>query len=172
MGILDVIRVGIKSAIDESKKGKSFKQGEKFEEQAREIYFPKTHYDLVERTHNYNTNKVDYVEASLRPDFTLRDRRTNKLFYLEVKYRNDLYNGKIEWCKPFQLKRYQECEKMYPVFVLIGLGGDIEEPACIILIPLKHAKYTGLFPSYVDKYCISLNQAVTSKNLWIYDNEK
>ncbi|MEI9946634.1 MAG: hypothetical protein WDN26_20725 [Chitinophagaceae bacterium] len=73
MGLLEIISKGIKAMIDEATTPESFKIGEKFEDYVREFLFTDSYYDILERTHSYNTNK-DYVESSLKPDFSRRGR--------------------------------------------------------------------------------------------------
>jgi hypothetical protein len=164
MSFLSILRTGIKAMIDDANTPESFKIGEKFEKYVREVLFPESQYTLVERTHNYSTNHKDYVEASLKPDFTFRDRKTNKEFYLEVKVRTTTFNNKIVWCNQKQLDRYFEYHKQKPVFVVLDCGDDSNP--YISLIPLNKAKYTGLFPSYAKQFEIEDNKPVTSKILW------
>jgi hypothetical protein len=165
MGLFDSIVKGVKAAIDDYKTPDSFKLGQLFEEIAREGIFPPNYYDLVEKTHDYQTNKNDYVEASKRPDYTFRDRYTKKLFYVEVKFRSTLLNGKIEWTNPAQLKRYNEAQKQYPVFILLGIL-DKDDEIRAFLIPLTEAKYTGIYPSFAERYRIDIEKPLPSKKLW------
>lgn len=46
------------------------------------------------------------------------------------------------------------------------MGEDPEYPEFLSLIPLTEAKYTGLFPSYAEKFEIKADKAVSSKLLW------
>ena len=118
---------------------------------------------LVERTHNYTANHKDYVEASLKPDFTFRDRKTNKEFYVEAKVRSNTMNDKIVWCNQKQLDRYNAYNKQKPVFLILDFG---ETSDFLSLIPLNKAKYTGLFPSYAKQFKIEYDKPITSKILW------
>ena len=165
MGLFDSIVKGVKAAIDDYKTPDSFKVGQMFEEIARDGIFPPNYYDLVEKTHDYHSNKSDYVEASKKPDFTFRDRYTKKQFFVEVKFRSTLLNGKIEWTNTSQLKRYQEAQKQLPVFVLIGTVGE-DDQLKAFLIPLTAAKYTGIYPSFAEKYRIDWDKPLSSKKLW------
>ena len=152
--------------IDEATTPQSFKMGQNFEDYAREFLFVKDYYDVLERTHNYTANNKDYVESSLKPDFKFRDRYTKKEFYIEAKFRTGDHQGKIMWCNQQQLIRYQQYNKERPVFLLLGMGSDAKYPEYLSLIPLTHAKYTGLFYSLADKFEIPFDKAVTSKILW------
>lgn len=164
MKIFESIKKGISFIVDDIKKPESFKIGDEFENYIRDVIFPEEFYGMVERTHSYDVNKNDYVESSKNPDFTFRDKKTRKVFYVECKFRNDLFKGKLEWATKYQLKRYQDCEKIHPVFILIGLAG--EEIPDIFLIPIKDIKYTGLFPSFLEKYRIQNDFSLSSKKLW------
>ena len=150
--------------LDDLTTPESFKIGEKFENYVREFAFVEAYYDILERTHNYDTNRKDYVESSLKPDFKFRDKRTKRIFYVEAKFRTD-YMDKIMWCNETQLARYQQYEKEAPVFVLIGLG-DAKYPDPLYLIPLSKIKYTGLFPSFVEKFKVEFDKPISSKTLW------
>jgi len=165
MGLLSILSKGIQAMIDEATTPESFKIGQKFEDYVREHLFVSNYYDLLERTHDYITNK-DYVGSSLKPDFTFRDRLTKKEFFVEAKFRTGLYNNKIMWCKEKQLTRYLEYNKERPVFLLLGMGEKPEYPEFLALIPLAQARYTGLFPSHAEKFEIELKKAVSSKVLW------
>ena len=165
MGLLSILGKGIQAMIDEANTPESFKMGEKFENYVRKFLFVDNYYDLLERTHDYKTNK-DYVKSSLKPDFTFRDKRTKKEFYVEVKFRTGLYNNKIVWCNDNQLKRYLEYNKERPVFLILGMGDKPDYPEFLSLIPLTQAKYTGLFPSHAEKFEIELDKPVSSKILW------
>lgn len=53
-----------------------------------------------------------------------------ELFYVECKFRSDLYQNKLNWTNPDQLERYREYEResKLPFFVVIGLGGSPDYP--------------------------------------------
>lgn len=165
MGLLSILGKGLQAMINEATTPESFKMGEKFENYVREHLFIKSYYDILERTHDYKTNK-DYVQSSLKPDFTFRDRWTKKEFYVEAKFRTGTYNNKIVWCNDNQLKRYLEYNKEKPVFLILGMGENPNFPEFLSLIPLAQAKYTGLFPSHTEKFEIELDKPVSSKVLW------
>jgi len=165
MGLLSIIGKGLSAMFEEATTPESFKKGEEFENYVRENLFVGNYYDLLERTHDYETNK-DYVESSLKPDFKFRDRWTKKEFYVEAKFRTSVYKDKIIWCNENQLKRYIKYNKEKPVFLILGMGDDPEDPDFLALIPLSQAKYTGLFPSHAKKFKISLDKPVSSRTLW------
>jgi hypothetical protein len=166
MGLLSIIGKGIQAMIDEATTPQSFKIGEQFENYVRDFLFVDNYYDMLERTHNYKTNQ-DYVQSSLKPDFKFRDKWTKKEFYVEAKFRTGLYNNKIIWCNDKQLARYLDYNKEKPVFLILGMGESPKYPEFLSLIPLTQAKYTGLFPSYAEKFEIHIDKAVSSKTLWM-----
>jgi len=167
MSILSSLSKAIRTFVDDRNTPESFKVGEKFENYVRKELFTDELYKLVERTHDYSTNSKDFVEASVKPDFKFYDKAAKREFHVEAKFRSgNLYQGKLEWCKPFQLRRYQEYNKQLPVFLILGIGGRPDSPAALSLIPLSEAKYAALFPKFVEQFNIPLNKAVSSKNLW------
>ena len=107
---------------DEIHTPESFKKGELFENYIEQYLFPVQYYDLLEKTHNYSSNSRHYVESSLKPDFKYRDRYTAREFYIEAKFRTDLYQDKFVWCNDQQLARYQHINLQTPVFLLLGIG--------------------------------------------------
>ena len=130
----------------------SFMKGEDFEKCLRKKVFKKADFDLIMQTHDFHKNKSDYVESSLYPDYLFRDKSTNEEFWVEAKYRESLYKGKIEWCKPFQFKRYKKLSKQIKVVIAIGFGGRPINPEKIYLIPLDEIKYTGLYQKTIAEY--------------------
>ena len=146
-----LIRI-VKAVRAEMNKPKSYVKGEEFEQYVRKYLFPKERYDLVHQTHDYNANKNDFVETSKEPDFKFRSRRSGREFLVEVKYRSRLYQGAVEWCKPYQFKRYKTIDKAMPVFVAIGLGRIPESPAHVYIVPVKDIRYPRLFPSFLRDY--------------------
>src|SRR5688572_7159263 len=65
----------------------AFLKGEDFERCLRSTVFTSEKYDLVMKTHDFHENSRDYVESSLYPDYLFRERKTNKEFFVEAKYR-------------------------------------------------------------------------------------
>lgn len=162
MGIISFLQ----DAFGSDPRPKSFRKGEKFESYT-ESYFPESHYTLVERVHDFKVNSKRFIESSLKPDFKFRDKKNNKCFYIESKYRGDLFKNKVEWCKDLnQLRRYQEYNKECLVFILIGLGGTTYNPEKVFLIPLSAAKYTGLYLSLLKAYIVESHNLISSRDLW------
>ncbi len=114
MGLFNTI-MGIFSDSDESDSDESDSpdpdspecKGERFENFVIDK-FSNNYFDIIERTHSWNTNKKRFVESSLNPDFTLRYRPTKEEFAIECKYRSGLtLDGMLEYCKPEQFTRYK-----------------------------------------------------------------
>ncbi|MDP2385698.1 MAG: hypothetical protein Q8M29_04965 [Bacteroidota bacterium] len=166
MSLFSILGKGLKAMYQEATTPESFKTGEKFEDYVRNELFIDKYYDLIERTHNYDTNKKDFVEATLKPDFKFRDRLTKKEFYVEAKFRASAYNGKIIWCSDSQMQRYRNYHRNTPVFVILGMGENPKDPGFLALMSLPNAKYTGLFPSYVKGFEIKTLKPIASKTLW------
>lgn len=169
MSVVKKLIKGIKAFSNEVNKPASFEKGEEFEEYVRKYIFPKSDYDLIHKTHDYNSNNGDYVESSLKPDFKFRDKKNAKEFYVEVKWRKGVYNreNKIEWCNPKQLKRYTSIDKNEDkVFIVLGFGDKAERPEEIVLFPMSGCKYNALYDSFLDKYSFYVGKPVFSGYLW------
>lgn len=152
MGLLDGLINELKYNFSEKPEWK----GQRFEDFVIDS-FDEKYFHIIEATHLFTGKKGErYVESSLNPDFTLEYRHKNKKerFAIECKFRSDLYQGMLKWSYPDQLKRYRQFEKdrNIPVFVVVGLGGDDDDPENMYVIPLKEAKYPSLYPSVYQKY--------------------
>lgn len=157
MGVLERV---FKAVLSEVVKPDSFVKGDEFESFIRRALYPQNDFNLIHRTHDYTSNKNDYIETSKEPDFKFKSRKNGDEFYVEAKFRSGFYKQTIEWCKPYQLKRYKaiEIDKKIPIFVVIGVGALPKSPLHVYRIPLKDIKYTKLYRSFLNKYEISRNQ--------------
>lgn len=162
MGVLERV---IKAAWDEFSKPETYVKGDLFEEYVRKYLFPLSHYELVRKTHDYSTNRDDYVYSSMEPDFLFRGKTSQKTFYVEAKFRSDYFNNAIEWCKQYQLARYQKINEMTPVFAAIGIGNRPEHPEELFLVPVSHIRYTHLFKSFLRNYQFLLKNPVPENKL-------
>ncbi len=134
-----------------------FVMGEEFEQFSLNL-FPDQEYKLLNRTHDFETNELRYVEESKFYDFKLEHRQTGYKFAVECKYRSNLFHDKFNWAKEFQIKRYKEYDSKNPnqdYYVMMGLGGEPGYPTQIFLIPLSDIEYVGLFPSFLNKYGVT-----------------
>jgi hypothetical protein len=124
------------------------RRGELFERFV-EGFFPHEYFMLIRRTPPYDP-KDRFSESSLEPDFLFEDRGTRKRFYVEAKYRSGLDQGKIRACKTLdQLKRYKEFGNCY---IMLGFGGDPDDPEKLYLIPVKELDYYTPYPDVIEKY--------------------
>ena len=155
-----------KMVFQEAIKPRSFIKGEDFENYLREYIFQYRDYELIAKAHGYNQNKNDYVSDSLLPDLHFAD-NSRKEFMVEAKFRSDYFKDKIEWCKPYQLKRYREIENDsgIPIFIAIGLDKP-KYPDPLFVIPLKSIEYNVLFKSFLSRYKIEVDEPLKPNNLW------
>ena len=140
---------------EEYKKKLAFKKGKEFELYVLDNLFPEKYFELLEMTHDHNTNSKRYVKSSLKPDFLFKDKKTGKIFYVECKYRSRLYKDKFHWAKnEEQFQRYKDIEsnENIPVYIAMGLGGSADNPDKVFLMPLKEIKYIDLYPSVLKNW--------------------
>ncbi|MEY4876223.1 MAG: hypothetical protein RL708_1372 [Bacteroidota bacterium] len=144
-----------------------FIKGKQFEDYLEKVIFPKTDYDLVEKTHTHEQNFNRYVESSQAPDFKFRDKKTKVEFYVEAKYRSRFdFNDKIQLIDLDQYKRYKKFQKPgCPIFIAVGYEGIASNPNGISIIPLEEIDYKELFKSVVKKYSINPNQKIQFSDL-------
>ncbi|AKJ39987.1 hypothetical protein [Methanosarcina barkeri] len=131
----------------------SEQKGDDFEKYVVDL-FDEKYFSIVQWTTDMARKHTRFVESDCDPDLILRYRPTNEIFCVECKFRSGLFEGKLQWSDPQQLKRYQRFarEKKLPFFVVIGLGGDSSYPERMFCIPLKEAKYPALYPSIFEKF--------------------
>jgi hypothetical protein len=51
------------------------------------------------------------IESAKDPDFQVKHRNSNHLFWVECKYRSETYQDKVQWCEKYQLERYKEFQE-------------------------------------------------------------
>jgi hypothetical protein len=144
----------------------SFRKGEDFEKYTRNILFHPDHYTMIEKPHSYQDLVGDLPESILKPDYSFRDKITNTEFFVESKFRTYLFFDQLRWTYAKQLARYHEYNKLMPVFILLGLGNVAADPQRLFLLPLKNAKYKGLYLSEAKKFEIPRSEHVPSELLW------
>ncbi len=127
--------------------------GDDFEQCVVEL-FDEKYFSIVQWTNDVGRKHDRFTESDSGPDLTMRYMPRNEIFCVECKFRSDLFNDKLQWSNPQQLKRYKDFarESRLPFFVVIGLGGDPRWPERIFCIPLEEAKYPGLYPSVFEKF--------------------
>jgi len=144
----------------------SFKKGQQFEKFVEEIIFTEDRYELITRTNSYEQNANRYAEDTLKPDFKFRCKETGQEFWIEAKYRSELFRDQIEALSFNQRDRFYNLEKEenIPVFVIIGYWGYANNPNALSLIPLKDYKYIKIFRSFLRENAIPLNP-ISNKTL-------
>jgi hypothetical protein len=148
----------------EDTKAKLEEIGKKFEDYIQDLIFKnngkREYFALEYRTPDYYDAKSGiYAESNLDPDFRIRYNPTGDVFAVECKYRSGYAKDNqgrpiLSWSKPAQFARYQKYqqERNIPVYVVIGLGGEPDNPEMIYCIPLSEIKYPQLYPSVLKKY--------------------
>jgi len=138
--------------------------GEAFEDYVQDVLFHDRHFVLIEKTHNHIENAHRYVESSLKPDFKFRSRYGGEAFHVEAKYRSKYYN-EMQWCKPYQLDRYREIDKVTTVYIAIGISGSPGAPKYVYVIPLSQLSYNTFKPSSFGKYRCATGYSVHMNKL-------
>lgn len=90
MGLLDRLSDGSKAFLNEVLKPESFAKGDKFEAYIRNSLITKDKYILLQKTHDYATNKNDYIEDTKEPDYKFKSIKGGIEFFVEAKYRSFL----------------------------------------------------------------------------------
>jgi hypothetical protein len=97
-----------------------------------------------------------YAESTKNPDIEieLSVRDTKKIFAVESKWRRSYFKNGIQWARKEQIynyKRYSE-ENNIPVFVVIGVGNNPENPEDVFVIPLDDLTEPFLTLDFLLKY--------------------
>ncbi len=144
-----------------------FRLGEEFEKYVQRIIFPKSDYDLVEISPNYDQNSERFVESSLNPDFKFRVKSSKQTFWVEAKFRSHFTKGKVQWCKDgSQLKRYRQAVTECPLFLALAIWGKPNRPTTISLIPIRDRfYYKHFFINEIEPYSIHPEKGVNPGHL-------
>ncbi len=75
----------------------------------------------------------------LEMNFKLEAARIDANFAVECKWRKDFYKNGVRWASDEQIERYNEFsrERDLPVFVVIGVGGEPNDPKEMFVVPLE-----------------------------------
>jgi hypothetical protein len=157
----------VKKVWNEITTPKTYRMGEEFQDYVRNKLFPKDKYTILHRTHDFVTNKDDFVESTSEPDFKFKSISSGRMFFVEAKYRSDYYHGVIEWRKQYQLNRYQEINQRTPVFVVLGVGGKPDAPNQVFLMPVRDIKYSKLFRSFLKSFEILRDVCIEENRLQV-----
>jgi len=150
---MSLIKRIFQATYNEITKPSSFTKGEEFEEFVINELFPKHLYKILEKTHNYNETKYNFIESVLNPDIKFQCKKTKKVFWIECKFRTDWdTNNMIDAVSENQLKRHQKIKE--PVFFVIGLGENPKKIEDLYLIPISKI-YPKLYPNYAENFSIN-----------------
>ena len=137
-------------------------KGRAFEKYVAELFTRNEKYfSILDWTKDYYDKRDGIkVESNKNPDLVICYKPTNKSFAIECKFKtNPYFNYKrnissIKWARPDQIKRYNDFskEKDVPVFIVIGLSGEPNNPERMFSIPLADAKYSEIFLSVLEKH--------------------
>jgi len=146
----------------------SIAKGTAFEEFIRKNIFTDSGYSIVEKTHNFEQNRKDFIESTNKPDYKFRHKKTNREFYVEAKYRTkfDQYK-KVHVFKDGQYERYVTYNKPEcPVFVAIGYEGSSSNPNSVSIIPINKATHPDIFKTKLEEYKLpSASEPIQDKRL-------
>lgn len=132
----------------------AWSKGDDFENFVAKQFHKNNDYTVVNWTGDKMRKYNVYVESDSGPDLKIRHEPTQEEFYIECKYRSNLYNGKYKWTNDKQRKRYLKfaSNTKNPFYIVLGLGGSPNEPNKIYCVPLREARYVGLYPFVFEKY--------------------
>lgn len=130
------------------------KKGDDFEKYVVER-FNKPCFRLTEWRSDKIHNGV-YAASSRLPDleYHFKTSYTDCYFAVECKWRSSFFEGRIEWSKEYQLENYRRFsqEKQMEVFVLIGIGGQPNQPQAFYIVPLRDINSIHLYQDELQPY--------------------
>ncbi len=138
---------------------------DEFERFIRKRLFPLNKYDLVLKTADPTAEKKVPAEYSKEPHFKLKSRDNGLEFFVDAKYIFSNTNSMVEWCKQYELKRYQELDQKTPVYIVIGNGPSPAAPRQVYFFPVRNVRFNKLLRTSIEKYKISVTRAVEEKDL-------
>jgi LPXTG-motif cell wall-anchored protein len=149
--VLQEINTSIKEApkeLTEAEKGKAF-------ENYVVSRFTQEYFELKEwRSDKYHEGV--YATSSQLPDleYHFKTRSQFAKFAVECKWRAELFKGRVDWAKSYQLSNYRDYERKrnIPVFVVIGIGGTPENPQSVYVIPLRDIRSNVLTEHQLKQY--------------------
>jgi len=157
---MSVLVRAIRAALDEINTPEMFIKGDEFQSYVRQYLFPKDKYAILQKTHTYKSNKDDFIANTVEPDFKFRSIRTGREFFVEAKYRSNYFDGGIDACKPYQLRRYLALDTETPVYLAIGVGQEPSAPGQVFFARITELRYPRLFRSFLKTYEINVDRPV------------
>jgi hypothetical protein len=143
----------LKKTVEVLKEDESVEKGNDFEKYVVSLFDDK-YFSVVQWSTDIARKHDRFVESDTGPDLIVRYIPKDEVFCVECKFRSSLFEGKLQWSDPQQLRRYQGFarEKRLPFFVVIGFGGDPSHPKKMFCLPLEEARYPTLYPSIFEKF--------------------
>lgn len=135
------------------KENEDHKTGVKFEIYVSKL-FSRKYFDIEDWTKDSSKSLNRRVKSDSNPDIKFSYIKTKELFSIECKFRSKPFNNSINWAKDYQIQNYRnyESKNKIPTFIVIGLGGRPDNPQRMFCLPLRDAKYTNLFMSFLENY--------------------
>lgn len=129
-------------------------KGDDFENFVAKQFNNNSDYTVISWTGDKMRKYNVYVESDSGPDLKIRHEPTQEEFYIECKYRSTLHKGKYKWTNDEQRKRYLDFDSnnKEPFYIALGLGGSPSKPDKVFCVPLREARYVGLYPFVFEKY--------------------
>ena len=124
-----------------------YKLGNDFEDTAASLFDPGA-FRQIHRTPRDDETNGRYVRDMGYPDLRFVENATGRRFWVECKFRAHVGpKWEIDWCTDAQLYRYKRIRERTrePVFIMIGLGGTVQQPERIYCLDLDRIFFTTLF---------------------------
>ena len=124
-----------------------YRLGNDFEDYVITMFDPEK-FELIHRTPTNDDTNGRFVHSMVYPDLRFREIATGRKFWVEVKFRAHTEDrGVITWCNDNQLRNYKKTmyESRNPVFIIIGLGGIVQNPEKIYCLNLDRIHFTTLY---------------------------
>ena len=130
------------------------KQGDDFEKFIVQK-FNKKYFSIKEWAGDKYVDGV-YAETTTQPDILVEIKVRDKtdIFWVECKWRQNTYNGGIEFATKEQFKRYNQYQqkRKIPIFVAIGLGNKGISPSQLFVVPLDKLKSNFIHLNYLQYF--------------------
>lgn len=119
--------------------------------------FDSTYFTIQEwRSDKYVDGK--YAISNHFPDleiiFNLNSKDIHDRFAIECKYGSNYYKNAIHWAENHQIENYKKYANSVglQVFIVIGVGGNPQNPNEVFIVPLSNVKSTTLHKSVLETY--------------------
>ena len=145
-----------KLLLEKAKAGDPHSKGTLFEQYSTE-FFADEYFSIVRYTPRREDIPDRKCEEAKHPDFLYRDRKTNERFWVECKFRSQLYSSKYEITKyKSKFEEYKRIRKEYDckLFFILGLYGEADYPYYVFLLDLDNLSYYTPYYNQLTKYCV------------------